>query len=341
MKFSTIMISMLPAPGNKVLAKPLLLFIVYCALFVLCLPNMARAELVDRIVAIVNNEIITLSDLNNEGEHLFIRIKQQVPSREVDEVLHVARQELLSTLIDKLLIEQRAADLRISVSAEEVDNAFAQLLVKNNMSRQEFIDQLELIGSTEQAHRSSLKNQILQSRLISFEVRSKIVITEEKIKAYYLEHFSRKPTEINYHILQIGVTWSGERSKEEAAQQAGKLRKTIIAGNDFKKTAKSFSEMPSAKYGGDLGVFTQGEMSSHMQNMILAMQPGEISPVQEIRGGYQFFKLLSAQEEVWQPPAYEDVKGKISEILYQQALESQYQKWVTELRGQADIENLL
>lgn len=304
-------------------------------------PMLLHADLVDRIVAVVNDDIITFSDLNNQGKPFFKRIREQAPPHEVDDALLAARQEMLSSLIDKLIIEQRAQQLGILVSEDEVDNAFENILARNNTTRENFSKELKIMGGSEKAYRDSLKNQILQSKLINYEIRSKIVITEEKIKEYYTQNYTQKTVEGAYHILQMGFTWGEEQSKEEAAQKAADIRSMVIDDGNFRELAKKFSNLPSAADGGNIGVFKKDELAPYMKRAILDLQPGQISPVVETPSGYQFFKLLSNKGNVKAQASYESVKDEIKNILYQQETESQYQKWVTELRGQAYIKKLL
>lgn len=303
--------------------------------------TLLHAELVDRIVAIVDDDIITFSDLNNEGEPFFKKIREQAPSHEVDDALLIARQEMLTSLIDKLIIEQRAQKLGISVGEEEINKAVEGIIARNNTNREDFIRNLKIMGGTEESFRASLKNQILQSKLIDYEIRSKVVVTEEKMKDYYTQNYTQKTIEGAYHILQMGFQWGEYQNKKEAAEKATNMRNMVIEGGNFKELARKFSDLPSAVDGGDIGVFKENELAPYMKNSILTIRPGEISPIVETPSGYQFFKLLSTKGDVKAQASYESVKDDIKNILYQQEAESQYEKWVTELRDQAYIKKLL
>ena len=310
----------------------------------LFLSNPVHAELVDRIVAVVNDEIITFSDLNKEGKPLFKRIMEQAPPHEVDDALLNARQEMLSLLIDKLIIEQRAQKLGVSVRDEEVDRAIDRILARKNRNRDDLVRELKLMGTTEENYRTSVKNQILQSKLINYEISSRIVITEEKIKEYYTAHYvnqNKTNEEEGYHILQMGFTWNDEQSKEEALNKAENIRKMVLEGRDFRELAEKFSDLPSASDGGDLGVCKEDELATYMRASCLVLKPGQVSPVIETPAGYQFFKLLSNQGHAETQMPYETAKEDIKDLLYQQEVEEHYQEWVTELRNQAYIKKLL
>ena len=318
---------------------------VFCA-FALCLfatPALASAEIIDRVVAVVNNDVITFSELNSEGAPLFRRITQQAPPDQVDAALIQARQEMLSSLIDKLIVEQRAAKLDITVSDAEIDESINRILSRNNVDRQKFLQDLEMMGSSEREYRNSLRGQILQSKLVSFEIRSKVVITEEKIREFYEKNYTEKLTDGAFHILQMGFAWNNAQTEAKAAarHKAEEARRLVLSGEDFRAVARRMSELPSAADGGDIGIFKKNELAVYMKEAVLALAPGQVSPVVETPAGYQLFKLLSDKGDVRAQQPLEAVRDEIREQLFQQAMDTQFEKWVKGLRDEAYIKTML
>jgi len=306
-------------------------------------PAPARSELVDRVIAVVNEEVITLSDLNQEGAPLFRRITQQVPPGQLDQALLKAREEILSSLIDKLIVQQRAEKLGISVSEEEVDKALQEMLEQRHLSLEAFRRDLALLGMTEDSYRDQVRHQILQSKLVGYEIRSKVVITDQMIEEYYQEHYLNKRQQGAYHILQMGFTWDPKvpETRREARKRAEKARGRVLAGEDFRMVARELSELASAEDGGDIGVFQKEEMASYMREAVLPLNAGEVSPIIETPAGFQFFMLLSRQGNARAQRPLEEVRDEIRDILYKQAMDSQYQKWVQQLRDEAYIKKML
>jgi peptidyl-prolyl cis-trans isomerase SurA len=307
-------------------------------------------HLVDRVVAVVNNDVITLSELEKAGREFFERIKSQAPATEVDRALEKAREEVLSRLVDKSIVRQQAEKLSITVSEQELDTALDQILARNNATIEEFKKELAAMKISEQEYRENLRDQIMQSKLISYEVRSRIVINEEDIKAYYQEEYTQHKGESGYHILQMGFTWrntvsleeAGFDTKEAAREKAEEIRARVLDGESFTELAKAYSNLPSASYGGDIGLFQKDEMASYMKDVILAMHPGEISPIIETGNAFQFFKLLSVREgDLVVKAPYESVREEIRDVLYRQKMEEQYKAWVKSLREEAYIKILL
>jgi peptidyl-prolyl cis-trans isomerase SurA len=313
-------------------------------------PSFADAELVDRVVAEVNDDVITLSELEKAGDSFFERIRDKAPARELDLALRQAREEVLSSLIEKMLLRQAAEKISVSVSEAEIDMAIDQVLARNKATIKEFRKDLESMHMTEQEYRENLHDQILQSKMINFEVRSRIVITEEDIKEYYQQEYTKEGGESGYYILQMGFTWEkkgnlvmpGTMAKQDAKKRAEEIRTRVIDGENFKELANSFSNLPSAKDGGDIGMIKKDEMAPYMRDTVLTMRPGEISPIVETESGYQFFKLLVVRDgDMVVLAPYESVREEIRDRLYQQEMKEKYDIWVKELREKAYIKEFL
>jgi len=317
--------------------------------FLLAAPSHGE-HLVDRVAAVVNDDVITLSELEKAGREYFERIKAQAPAKEVDRALEKAREEVLSSLIDKFIVRQQAEKLSITVAEKELDTAIDQILVRNNGTIEDFRSELAAMNISEQEYRDNLRDQILKSKLIGYEVRSRIVIIEEDIRAYYQNEYTQEKGESGYYILQMGFTWrntvflekTGFDTKEAAREKADEIRARVVDGESFRELAKAYSNLPSAPDGGDIGLFKKEEMASYMKDVITAMRPGEISPIVETGNAFQFFKLLSVREgDIVVKAPYESVREEVRNILYSQEMEKQYKTWVKSLREGAYIKILL
>jgi peptidyl-prolyl cis-trans isomerase SurA len=307
-------------------------------------------QLVDRVVAVVNNDVITLSELEKAGREFFERIKVQAPAAEVDKALEKARDEVLSKLVDKFIVQQQAEKLSITVTEQEIDTAVDQILARNNATIEDFKKELAAMKISEQEYRENIRGQIVQSKLISYEVRSRIVIIEDDIKAYYEKEYTQEKGEGGYHTLQMGFTWrnsvtlekAGFDTKKAAGEKAEETRARVLDGESFTELAKAYSNLPSAPDGGDIGLLKKDEMAAYMKDVILAMHPGEISPIVETGNAFQFFKLLSVREgDLVVKAPYESVREEIRDDLYRQKMEKQYKTWVKSLREEAYIKILL
>ena len=309
-------------------------------------------ELIDRVVAEVNSDVITLSELYEEGESFIKKIVTEVPAENREEALRQAYNDILDGLIDKLLISQEATKQNIVVTEDEVQSTIDRIITMGNLSEEAFLKELADKGISLSTYKSNIRSQIYQNKLITKDVSSKIVITEEMILDYYDDTYTRRVEEGGYYLLQIGMGWDDEeaesdpaastQSKDAARQRAERVHKLALSGKDFKELAYKFSDLPSAADGGDIGVFHEDDMASYMREAVLDLEPGSVSPIIESPVGFQFFKLLSNREGgiVMQAP-YDQVKEEIREELYNQAMQEAFVEWITNIKENSYIKKLL
>lgn len=318
--------------------------------FVIVFPRTCLAELVDRVVAVVNDDVITMSEINEEGKGFFEKIREQAPAEELSAALRRGREEVLNGLIDKKLIAQEAVKQKVTVTDAELEAARKQMIASNNMSPEQFHEQLKNMGLTEEVYRDNLKNQILQSKLLNYEVRSKIIITDDMILDYYDTRYTKHVEDGGYYLLQMGFVWtkdpknpgkSDAATKLDAKKKAERVHGMAVNGQDFSTLAKKFSELPSAVDGGNIGSFKKEEMADYMRTAIDTLTPGQVSQIVETPDGYQFFKLLSSQDGgvVVQAP-YESVKEEIKKTLYEEKLKEEYEAWIKKIKESSYIKKM-
>ncbi|MBL4903006.1 MAG: SurA N-terminal domain-containing protein [Desulfocapsa sp.] len=330
--------------------RPWPLFLIFiCSTF---LPQFSlAAHLVDRVVAVVNDDVITMSEVNEEGEGYFKKIKNQAPPSQVEDALSRAREEILGNLIDKKLIAQEAAKNGISVSPDELQAAMRRMLENNRITKETLLVQLEKTGMDFDSYLDNLRNQILQSKLVNYEIRSKIIITDNMILDYYDANYTKHISGGGYYIMQMGFVWgkSGQQGsapnqyadKMGAKKRAERVHALVSNGQDFRILAQKFSDLPSASDGGDLGVFQEDEMAPYMRDAILKLEPGAISEIVETPSGYQFFKLLSSKDgQIVVQASFASVKEEIRNKLYDEQLKGQFSEWVKNIKKTAYIKRL-
>jgi peptidyl-prolyl cis-trans isomerase SurA len=333
-----------PLRGNtnkKIFSKALIIS-VSCFL-PLTAPSFLHAEIIDRVVAVVNDDVITLSELRDEGRDTLARITDQAPPDEQTAALRNAQQKILSRMIDRKITVQKAEEMNISVTDEEIDATIENILAHNKATKQDMIRELALRGISEEDYRASLREQMLFSRLVSYEVNSKIVITEDKAREYYENGYMQDLPVGGYYLLQIGFTWGDNPgTKEQIHLEAMQVREAALNGQSFNQLAMMHSTLPSAVDGGDIGVIKEKEMAPAMYETVAALQPGDISQLIETDSGYILFKLLAANKEgtITRAP-FDSIKEDILTRLRDEEQEKLYSKWVKELREQAYIKELL
>lgn len=315
-----------------------------CSLFLLSAT--VQAEIVDRIVAVVNEEVITMSELENHGKIHFENISKKVPPSELEAALQKARMDVRESLIDKYLVAQKAKSLEIYVTPEEVEETFNAMVAKSGLSKEHFLEKVKLSGHSEVSYRDNLMNQILQSRIINHDVRSKIIVTEKMMRDYFNEKYLKEDSPGGFYLLQMGFIWDNTSkgrtrpypSKEAAQKKALEVHKQIVEGMSFKELAQKFSSLPSAADGGDIGLFQEDELAPSMREAIIALQAGEMTPIIETDTGYQFFKVQAIATN--DDGTFETMKEQIREELYEQKLTEAFNSWVIQLKESAYIKRL-
>ncbi len=305
-----------------------------------------KAELVDKIVAVVNSDVITLSEVEEQSTGLYRTLARKQTNASPFELMQQARENTLNSLISQLLISQKAKQSNIQASEEEITAAYETTRSRASLNPAEFRKKLQESGTTEESYRKTLKMQILQNKLLNSDVRAKIVITDQMILDYYNSNYTATIEEGSYYLLQMGFSWDNtgndlSASKEATYKKAKRVYNLAKSGQEFKALAKQFSDLPSASDGGDIGTFTLDDMAPAMRSAVEPMSPGEVSEIIETSSGYQFFKLLSGGGDgTVTTSSYEAAKDEIRERLYQEKLKEAYTVWIQELQDQAYIQKL-
>jgi peptidyl-prolyl cis-trans isomerase SurA len=262
-------------------------------LAVLLLPSLALAQgaqLVDRIVAVVNKEVITLSELSaavGAAERQLRRQGTRAPERGVLE-----RQMLERLILDKAQL-QRARDTGIRIDELQLDRAVQRIAENNKMTLAEFRRALERDSVAFDAWREDLREQIMLSRLREREVEDKIQVNDSEIDLFMEEikaHPERSEYDVSHILVRVPEQATPERI-EEARARAQKALAEARAGGDFARIAAGYSDAPDALEGGSLGWRTHERLPELYSSALAAMKPGEVSQPLRSAAGFHVLKL--------------------------------------------------
>ena len=298
----------------------------------------SRAEVVDRIIAYVNDDIITLSELK-ERTNAFVAARRQNPFlQEQEQSLEKIRRDMLDLLINERLAAQEVSRLQISVSEEEVIEAIGSIMKENRLTQETLEAELRQDGRTLDDLREQIKKNMEQTKLVSREVRSKTVITDEMIEAYYKDHREEFEGKERWRIQDIYLPFSPTDTPEERThlrKAAKEILERLRAGADFGSLAKLYSQGPGAEAGGDLGFFSKGELEPVLEAAVEALKPGQVSPDVETTRGIHLIKLT----EVDKAPAksLDEVEGTIRDLLYKREVDFRYKEWLSGLRERSYV----
>lgn len=292
---------------------------------VLC--GTVNATVIDKIVAIVNSDIITLVELNKEAGPYLDRIeKAGYPPEKKEEMAGQIRADLLNVLIDRSLTQQEAKRYSISVSEGEVDAAVENFKSSRGISQAELEAGLAKEGMTMAAYRETAKKQILQSKLINHAVKSKVVITDMDVKTFYDTHSKDFAGTKKYHLRNILNT-------DESLMT--ELHQKLKQGGEFSGLARVSSMAPNASDGGDLGMFDISNFSEEIKKQISHLKKNQFTDIISTAQGFQIFYvediLIDGNKTL------EQARDEIYERLYREQVETKFKTWLESLKEQAHI----
>lgn len=305
--------------------------------FLLAAP-LVVADVVEMIIARVNNEIVSNSELERQKKQLRSELAQQYSSTELERVFQEREKDLLRDLIDQSLLVQRAKDLGLSAETDVVKR-LDRIRQDNNLATLEDLEkEVQRQGISFEDFKNNIRNNILTQMVISREVGQRIMITREEVRQYYEQHKQEMAQPEQVHLREILLSTEGKEAPAVAELET-KAREVLARakkGEDFVELAKKNSDGPTAKDGGDIGFFERGRMSKEIEQIAFGLKVGEVSDIIRTRYGFLILKV----EEHTQAgiPPFEKVEPRINEILYYQRVQPALRVYLTRLREESYID---
>jgi peptidyl-prolyl cis-trans isomerase SurA len=305
-------------------------------LLILTLAAPARPQVVDRIVAVVNDDIVLLSELNEALTPYYQKIAAAGYSDEQARRMRFkTREDLLAQLVDETLTGQEIKRLGLSVSTAEVDSMLERIKEVNYLTDEELRAALEREGTTLTAYREELKEQLLRTKLVNIEVKSKIVVTEADIKAYYEANLARYKGEPEYHLRNIVLDIPDANTAPAMRRRMEAIVAEIKAGLSFAEAARRYSESVLAEEGGDLGRISLSTLSEKIRTALDGLEPGECTDILVTDQGLQIFYVESLYAASGRSLA--EASAEIEDKLFKQIVDEKFNAWLESLRSQAHI----
>ena len=288
-----------------------------------------RAGIIERIVAVVNGGVITLSELEE-----FLgpeRVRRE--GVDVDRERKGARRWALERLIEKKVLLQEAKDQGIEVREERIDRRIEEMKGRFALE-EEFRQALREENLTEAKLRRRIKEDLMVSLLIDREVRAGVRVGEEEIRLFFEENRERfkEPEEVGLSHIFIRVK-EGEVWKEKKGEE---LLRRLREGADFSLLAREYSQGPTAGEGGRLGFLKRGELSPEFAGAISGLAVGEVSDLIKMEDGFHIVKLEGRKAA--RPMELSEVREGIESLIFAEKAEKRYQEWIRELKNEAHIE---
>jgi len=305
--------------------KPI--FPVLIAVFLMCAPYLSRAEVTDRIVAVVNDEIVTLREVQR-----LVTVEKKSPYVSMNEYARdLQLREKLDVFIEGLLISQQAKKLNIEATDKEVQESVDNIKKQNLITDVELRQQLKKDNIDYNEFFDGIKRSIIRSKVLGRAVMQEVDLDEKDLETYYNAHKSDYVQE-EYGLQHIFVS----SQRNDAADRARQALRALEQEKPFEEVAKEFSDDASNISGGDMGFVPKEELIPELKEAVKLLIPGTYSTIVRTAFGYHILKLNETRKG--QAGSFESVKGSIRAKLFQIESEKRYKSYIAKLRVSSYIE---
>jgi peptidyl-prolyl cis-trans isomerase SurA len=292
----------------------------------------AHARVVEKIAALVGDDLILQSEVEDRATPLLADIASISNPSERDARINAIRREVLERLIDDQLLAQQATELKLTVSNDEIDRAIEQIKRDYGLSDAQLKDELRKQGLSMAAYRINTKREILKYRVINIAVGSKINVGDSEVQNYYDRHMKSANLQVRASQIFIAIP---ENADNATVVEREKLAKSLLdraqKGEDFAKLAREYSEDAGTRAeGGDLGFISRDILPKPMEELVFSMNVGDVrGPVRADRG-FHVIKVVDKHAKESKP--FAEVQDDIRIRLRQREMERQTKIYLSDLR---------
>lgn len=295
-------------------------------------------QLVEAIVAIVNDEVITMSQYRYEYNSLYESLRAQVPEDQFTQIWQERREGLLDSMITNMLLLQEARRKGINV-AEQLKMTIDNIKNENSIeSDADLIRALQSQGLDFESWKARLEEDILRQGVIYSEVRASLVFDDSDIVEYYNKHPEEFTEPVEYTLKAVFVSREG-KSEEQAEARKKEIMDKLASGEDIAAVAAEFSEGPEKESGGELGSFKQGELAENLESQVKDLEIGQLSSWIDMGTGWYIIQLSDKKES--RLKTFEESREEIQESLYKEAEQEKLKEYIENLRKTSFIKILM
>ncbi len=295
---------------------------------------------IERIVAKINQEIITLSTLQDFVFEEVKNLRNKHKGEELKRQIHDIELRALDLLIERLLILQRAKALKLKIEDKDLESAIELVMARNRLNAQTFRRFLKVRGTTLEEYRKRMREQILLRRTESIEVDIRVTVSGEEIAGFYNNHTedyrkgeARKVQQLFFPVKARSLPGEVEAQRKKAEEAH---RASLQEGNDFGELAKRISEGPAAQRGGVLGFVKKGEVFPEFEKALFALASGKVSKPVKTRVGFHVIRFMEVKLGKLIP--LEEVSPKIRAQLFKEKRAKRRHEWIANLKRSAFFE---
>jgi peptidyl-prolyl cis-trans isomerase SurA len=290
-------------------------------------PHISHCEIVDRVIAIVNDDIITLIELEK-----YVHVEKHGKYVSINEYFrNIKLLEKIDALVDNLLLKQQAKKMKIDVSNKEIDSIINNIKKQYLITEDDLKEQLKKDNVNFKDFVEGLKTNLIRTKVLSQVISPEVLITDNDLMEFYNKNINDFKEE-EYKLRQIFISNKQSDSQDKVTAAYSQLKE----GKPFESIAKEFSDDPSAADGGDIGFVKSGDLVPELRGAVRTLAPGSYTDI--IRTPYGFLILKLIETKKGDTVAFEAVKDKIHERIIQIESEKKYKEYMNKLRKSSYIE---
>jgi peptidyl-prolyl cis-trans isomerase SurA len=302
---------------------------------------LARATVVERVVAVVGDKAILLSDLRDRATPFLAQIQSRVPEgASRNAAVSQLYQQLLERLVDEELQQRAAATAHISVSAEEIDEAIERVAKQNQVTVDHLYGEAAKTGLSSADYRQEIRRQLLDAKLLNLRIQGRLRISEDDMRGAYKRFgveerriLKFQAAWIRFQIDPRGGPLAASRTEESAARVAAEAR----GGADFAQLARQYSSDEATKdQGGLLAELSPGQLPEQLDQALLALEPGDVTQPLRVGDTWIVMKLVDRAPSTM--PAYEEAKPLLQNRVYAEKMEKARRQWLDNLRRRTHVD---
>ena len=300
----------------------------------------ASATVIERIVAIVGERAILLSDLRERAQPFLAQIHQQVPQgAQRNAAISQLYKGLLEKLVDEEIEQKAAVQAKVAVTPREVEEALARVAAQNGVGVEKLLSEARRTGLDDAAYRDELRRQLLQTKLINVRLQGRIRVSEDDLQKAYRTIVLEERERLSYRAAWIVVAVPAGLPPADARARralAERIARDAERG-DFAALVQMYSDDPSSKESGGVLPYSKlAETPPVFRRVFAALEVGRVAGPLPVPGGYAVVKLLEREESSL--PEYEEAKNELGQRVYLEKMTQARRTWLDGLRRQQHVE---
>jgi peptidyl-prolyl cis-trans isomerase SurA len=294
----------------------------------------AEATVVERVVAVIGDRAILLSDLKSRAQPFLIQVTQGVPTgAQRNAAISQVYKGVLDKIVDEELEERAAIQAKITITSKEIDEAIARVAGQNQITVQKLLAEAAKTGINEQQYRDELRRQLLQAKLVNVRLQGRIRVTDEDLKLAYRKLVFEERQRLGLRVAWIRIPGASDGSGRALAERVAEAART----QDFASLARQFSQDRATKdTGGLLPQDKLADLPAPVARTSLGLEVGEASPPLRVDDDYVIVRVSS--RDASQLPSFEDARRELGDRVYMDKMAQARRTWLDGLRRQNHVE---